>query len=605
MRKILIVLSVPMLAISACGGGGGGGDAGSNPVNPNPPPDNCPNINGFSVAGKYSATDPAVEKAELHLYRNGARNFDKPVAMRSGKTGSTTQVQSTGQTLSGVIRYERVPHNPSTNGLNYNAIFATPVRGATVQLLNDSNAVLDETTSANDGSYAFHVSANAQVRVRVLSQLRPASSQWDVQVVDNTQGDLVYALDGALAGTGSSNQTRDLLAESGWTGASYGDPRASAPFAILDDIYDAILDFVAVDANVLFPELRVNWSPNNTSASSGNFDTGAIGTSFYTRLSNGQSNIFVLGAENVDTDEFDGHIIVHEWGHYFEDRLSRSDSIGGPHGRGDRLDMRVAFGEGFGNALSGIVKDDPFYRDSFSSNQSQGFSIDVESGNDPSVGWYSEGSVQTILYDLYDATNDAADADNITLGLGPLYDLLTSSGYRSADAYTSIFSFAARLRAAQSAQASGIDALLNAQDIVSGSSLDEFGSNETNNANSARVLPVYGRAIVGTPLNGIISSNDFGQDNKLSNWRFVRVNIPSSGSYRVELIGGTDPDFVVSQNGSELRSFAENGAANGREVATINFSAGNAVLAVAEFANVDQQAGNGNDTCLAINVTQN
>ena len=474
-----------------------------------------------------------------------------------------------------------------------------------MQLLDASNSVIDETISANDGSYAFHVTSNSLARVRVLSQLRPTSAQWDVQVVDNTQGDVVFALDGDLSSTGSSNQTRDLLAETGWTGSSYGRPRASAPFAILDDVYDAILDFVAVDSSVVFPELRVNWSPNNTSASSGNFDTGAIGTSFYTRLSNGQSNIFVLGAENVDTDEFDGHIIVHEWGHYFEDRLSRSDSVGGPHGLGDRLDMRVAFGEGFGNALSGIIKDDPFYRDSFSTNQSQGFSIDVESGNDPSVGWYSEGSVQNILYDLYDATNEAEDADSITLGLEPLYDLLTSSEYRSADAYTSIFSFATRLRSAQPAQASGIDALLNEQNIVSGSSLDEFGSNDTNDANSSRVLPVYGVVTVGTPLNGIISTDDFGQDNKLSNWRFVRVNIPTPGSYRVELIGGTDPDFVVSQNGLELRSFAQNGAANGREVATINFSAGDAVLAVTEFANVDQQAGTGSDTCLAINGTQN
>ena len=28
-----------------------------------------------------------------------------------------------------------------------------------------------------------------------------------------------------------------------------------------------------------------------------------------------------------DADEFDDHIIVHEWGHYFEDNFSRSDSV--------------------------------------------------------------------------------------------------------------------------------------------------------------------------------------------------------------------------------------------------------------------------------------
>ena len=599
MRRDIYLTVLIAMGLTACGGGDG--DAGG----PTPVAGSCPDVSGFSIAGEPAvASNPANQKATLYP----AKAFDRLVddnQRQTQKSDAPPRVQSTGQMLSGVVEYERVPHNTTSNALNYSATFAVPARGVTVQLLDSSSAVLDETLTADDGSYSFHVTPNTEVRVRVLSQLRPASAPWDVQVVDNTQNDAVYALDGNLATTGNANQTRDLLAESGWTGASYGAARAAAPFAILDDIYGAMLDFVAVDAGVVFPELRVNWSPNNTSASSGGFDTGAIGTSFYTRLSNGQSNIFVLGAENVDTDEYDGHIIVHEWGHYFEDRLSRSDSIGGPHGRGDVLDMRVAFGEGFGNALSGIITDDPFYRDSFGTRQRQGFSIDVESGTDPSVGWYSEGSVQQVLYDLYDATNDAADGDAITLGLAPLYDLLTSANYRSADAYTSIFSFATRLRTAQAAQAAGIDALLDAQNIVSGSALDEFGTNETNNAGSAQALPAYARATVGTPLNGIFSLNDFGQDNKLANWRFVQVNIPTPGSYRIELIGGVDPDFVVSQNGDELRSFGQNSAARGREVASVNLQAGDAVMAVAEFENIDQRSATGADACLALQITRN
>ena len=63
---------------------------------------------------------------------------------------------------------------------------------------------------------------------------------------------------------------------------------------------------------------------------------------------------------NEDSDEYDRHIIIHEWGHYFEDKLSRADSIGGPHGLSDRLDFRVAFGEGWGNAISAIITDDVF-----------------------------------------------------------------------------------------------------------------------------------------------------------------------------------------------------------------------------------------------------
>ena len=83
----------------------------------------------------------------------------------------------------------------------------------------------------------------------------------------------------------------------------------------------------------------------------------------------GQTNpdgIYILGDFAAgDTDEFDQSVIAHEFGHYFEDRFGRSDSIGGDHGGSATLvDLRVAFGEGWGNAFSGMVLGDPIYRDS-------------------------------------------------------------------------------------------------------------------------------------------------------------------------------------------------------------------------------------------------
>ena len=78
--------------------------------------------------------------------------------------------------------------------------------------------------------------------------------------------------------------------------------------------------------------------------------------------------IYILGdftALGGDTDEFDQSVIAHEFGHYVEDRFGRSDSIGGDHGgSATLLDLRVAFGEGWGNAFSGMVLGDPIYRDS-------------------------------------------------------------------------------------------------------------------------------------------------------------------------------------------------------------------------------------------------
>ena len=63
----------------------------------------------------------------------------------------------------------------------------------------------------------------------------------------------------------------------------------------------------------------------------------------------------VLGEEDVDTDEYDRDILAHEWAHYFEDRVARTDSIAGGHSPADLLDLRVAFSEGWGNSFAAMA----------------------------------------------------------------------------------------------------------------------------------------------------------------------------------------------------------------------------------------------------------
>jgi hypothetical protein len=122
---------------------------------------------------------------------------------------------------------------------------------------------------------------------------------------------------------------------------------------------------------------------------------GEIKTSHYS-----DNQLYILGKENVDTDEYDDHVVAHEWGHYFESRFSRSDSLGDDHSIGDKLDPRVAFGEGLGNAISGMVTDDIHYVDTNGNLQGVvGVYMDLSSssGDTVSVGWFSEDSVQYIL----------------------------------------------------------------------------------------------------------------------------------------------------------------------------------------------------------------
>ena len=176
---------------------------------------------------------------------------------------------------------------------------------------------------------------------------------------------------------------------------------------MLAPTYVAIQKMIADDPDAAFPVMKYNWSINNR-AVSGNDSTGDIGTSSY----KGNGNVYILGDADSDTDEYDDHVVVHEWGHYFEDQMSRSDSIGGPHSGGQKLDMRVAMGEGFGNALSGMVQMTRFIVIVAATGQSQGFSINVESND--STGWYDERTTAGVLYDLYDQYYD--DDERCRLG---------------------------------------------------------------------------------------------------------------------------------------------------------------------------------------------
>ena len=467
-------------------------------------------------------------------------------------------------TVSGKATYDNVPHNTATNGLDYSSTSQDPIRGATIQVLQGNTVIATSKTSAN-GDYSFNLPSLTEVKIRVRAELTQSSvSSWDVQIVDNTNSKALYVLDSATFSTGVSNQTRNLNAPSGWGGTSYTSTRAAAPFHILDRVYETIKKLETVDNAINLPALDINWSVNNV-AQSGDRSQGQIGTSFY---SNGE--IFLLGAANSDTDEYDGHVIIHEWGHYFEDTIARSDSIGGSHSGGDRLDMRVAFGEGFGNAWSGIITDDPFYRDSYGSNQALGFSINVENNNVSNKGWFSEGSVQAILYDLYDGLND----DTASLGLSAIYEVLTSE-QKNTEAFTSIFSFITYIKDNNPAQVTQINSLVNGQQIVTNT--DIWGSNETNNGGNSANLPVYVNIDPDNAPVEVCTNTTNGNDrNKLGNHRFLRLNIGSSGSYTLRLtpavVNTNDVDAYIFSRGT-LVAFSDDFGTGQVEITT-NLQAG-------------------------------
>jgi hypothetical protein len=367
-------------------------------------------------------------------------------------------------TISGRVTYDFVPavFSPVTGSgtLAFANASEKPVRDVVVQVVQGSTILATSNTDAQ-GFYLVTVTPPSPAPVTVIALAQTTTPP--IQVEDNTDRNAIWGVGDSITLT-AANTIKNLRATHGWNGTTY-DPsrRTAAPFAILDSMYTAAQAFMAVRP-VTFPTLKVNWSPNNV-PQGGDKAQGFIGTSHFAF---NDKEIYVLGKVGVDTDEFDSHVIVHEWGHYFEANLSRSDSPGGPHTAGDRLDPRIAFGEGYGNAIAAMVLPESIYVDtSWGGGSSSGppgaFGFDAEAEptptDDPDPGHYSEMSVQRVLYDLFDSDTSEAAHDQLEIDLGTIYDVLTGP-QRTTEAMTTIGSFIAGLKAQPGVNANAVNTLL-------------------------------------------------------------------------------------------------------------------------------------------------
>lgn len=525
-------------------------------------------------------------------------------------------------TVSGRITFERIPFKSNGLGLNPAAPIESPARLVTVEALDaasSSSTILASTATDANGDYSLQVPPNRSVKIRAKAQMTKSGAvpTWNFRVLNNTNGNALYALDGSAFDSGTTNSTRNLRALSGWGTTSYTGTRAAAPFAILDTVYSARSLILSAAAATVFPALDLFWSPSNR-PTAGQFCTssGDIGTTFFSAGGADADNcttggaltagIYILGdfaGGSGDTDEFDQHVIAHEFGHYVENSFSRSDSIGSDHGGLDRLDLRLAFSEGWGNAYSGMVLNDPLYRDSDRGVDTEG-RFNLETDNTAMQGWFSEFSVHEILWDLFDSVADAGD--QVALGFGPIYSVLTG-GQRTTDALTSIFSFADVLRSANPAQAAGIDALLSGESIAIANA---FGDGEGNSGGSATALPIYQDVSPNQPPLLVCGSGADASRNKLGYRRFLRLNLSAAATLAITVTGAvdsgnpgsvaaTDPDVFVYRRGALVQLGQGTG-----QTETIPQTAFGAGLHIVEVFDYDFTAANANvPHCMTVAIS--
>lgn len=374
----------------------------------------CPAVaaagNASLVVRDVGETVFQVDMVALHaaaLQRSQAKaSFQRPNAVGTGSAHVTGTVTAQAPTV-----------NSANGAHNYAVLRTFAVKGVVVELLDRqaSDAVLMQTQTDAAGNYVFSgVEAGKTVRVRVKAQLlstRPVGTttgpQWNIAMRDNTSPGnpkAVYFLDSSDITTVAGTQAVNLTAVVGFDATGKADTtgagRQSAPFSILEVVQTALVKIHETDANLSLPDLNVYWSAANVGAS-GDKTKGQITTSHYAR-GGLMPGVFILGKADVDTDEFDQGVIGHEFGHYLQAQLSYSDSPGGAHVHGDFKDASLAYSEGYGTAIGGLLSGSPYYIDSSGARQGGGGVTDLSKPTPAGKrkGFYSEESVAYVMYQM-------------------------------------------------------------------------------------------------------------------------------------------------------------------------------------------------------------
>ncbi len=585
MKSILVVSLVSCFALSGCGGGSGGG--ASTPVKTNSAPvvatansdqtgalgdeytydasqsgatfsDSDGDTLSYSVSitpsGSGLTSSGAVISGQLSSL--GTYSIVITATDPSGATATDTfdlVVYDGTSRVSGLVQYERIP--VTIDGFQPSRSVMLPVRGADVSLLKSSGELVERVATTNEGRYSFELEPNERYVVRVNARLYfEEGDEPNVEVLDNTSSNALYAIQSSSFTATAGNTTLDLSANSGWVGGDasggFDEERAAAPFALLDNAYFASQRILDVDPDADLSPLDIYWSELNN-PTSGDANVGDLGSSYYTG-----GGIYILGKEDVDIDEYDEAVIYHEWMHYLQDAYGRSDSIGGSHGFNDKLDLRVAFGEGEATAYGAMLSGDIYYLDVSGEKQSFLGGFSVESSTDDISGWYSESTVVELLWDIYDSP--MADDDNVSASLTQMMEVFTAA--RDTEAFNSLFVFSENVQETLPGSAVDIEALFAAEGI-NAESMNAWGIGSTNNGGSSYALPVYHELAVGKDAY-FCNSDQFGTYNKLTNSAFMMLDINISGRYTISITrdstvssdNPSDPDFYIANKGVYIAS---------------------------------------------------
>lgn len=274
-------------------------------------------------------------------------------------SGSTTTVGATAQ-----YNYRSV----GLSGLSSSPTTAN-IRGAEVQLLNSSGAIIQCGTTSATGVISVVIPRTAGTyTLKVLS--RADSALFRGRVLNSPIENVPYSISATFTLDGNETSKSVTLPVASHTGTLEG-----GAFNILDQVYKAVtyLKNNTGSCNGCttvtdVPSIPIFWTPGLSPAAY--FDQPNEAVSFYLRAQNSYlaRGLYVLGGQAgaidcADTDHFDNSVILHEYGHYLEDQFSGSESPGGSHNGNFIIDPRLAWSEGWANYIQSEFLVSTNYRD--------------------------------------------------------------------------------------------------------------------------------------------------------------------------------------------------------------------------------------------------
>ena len=255
------------------------------------------------------------------------------------------------RTVTGIWRYERPQEvtavdDPILSSAQPPVEF--PIRSALVQLYTEDYEVLGATLTDDEGRFELLYDApeGASLFVAVLSA--SVDDQYPLEVVDcpscttdHNQAKLFAVASDPFQSVGAS---QDIGA---WVVS--GEP--SGAFNIFD-VGVRGYDYVREQIEVTLPSLLFEWAPGEVTRC---------------ETSCSSASVVWIGGGDQDPDQFDNAVIAHEFAHFAEQYISRSDSPGGFHD-GGRTVPTLAWGEGYANYFSASLRSQTVYLDYTSTN---------------------------------------------------------------------------------------------------------------------------------------------------------------------------------------------------------------------------------------------